>query len=113
MTWCWPELPSHSYAKSSFTNRQVDSNCNSILKPADSNGVTMELKIKVENIYEPLMPCLYYNSVPTFVSDRPSVSIKLLINQYDCFIEKQLQCSSSKSNTPRSVPEIHNSLKFL
>ena len=42
-------------------------------------------------------------SVPTFVSDRPSVSIRLLINQHDYFIRQQLQLLASKSDTSRSV----------
>ena len=40
------------------------SNCNSIIRSGDSNGVTMELKIKVEYSwaypFDPLIPCFYY-----------------------------------------------------
>ena len=46
MTWFWPEVPSHNYVKRSVTKSQgycdlpsseIDSNCNSLFRPADSN----------------------------------------------------------------------------
>ena len=44
-----------------------------------------------------------YRSISAFVSDRLSVSIRLLINQRDYFIGWQLQRSTSKSDTSRSI----------
>ena len=41
--------------------------------------------------------------IPSFVSDRLSVSIRSLINQHDCFIGHKLQLLASKSDTSRSV----------
>ena len=43
------------------------------------------------------------SSVPTFVSDRLSASIRLLINQHDCFIGHQLLLLAFKSDTSRFV----------
>lgn len=45
-----------------------------------------------------------YRSFWTIVSDRSSVSIRLLIIQHGCCIGQQLERSTSKSDTLRSVP---------
>ena len=45
-----------------------------------------------------------YRSVWTIVSDRSSVSIRLLIIEHGCCIGQQLERSTSKSDTLRSVP---------
>ena len=42
------QLPTVKVSVCSITISQINSNCNSILKPGDSNGVTMELRGKVE-----------------------------------------------------------------
>ena len=43
---------------------EIHSYCNSILRPADSNGVTKDAKGKVENswacTFQPLVTCFHY-----------------------------------------------------
>ena len=45
-----------------------------------------------------------YRSVPSFVSDMPSIPMRLLVIQRDCSIVYQLKRSSSETDTFRSVP---------
>ena len=55
---------------------EINSNCNSILRPTDKNGVTMEIKKEYSwtSTFEPRVPCFHYagwsHSVPAFLSDR-------------------------------------------
>ena len=94
-----------------FPISEISSNCNSILFQTIVNELLLTSKEMQSKVGHVLLSHLYHvsiisdscRSVPTFVSDRLSVSIRLLINRHDYFIRQQLQLSASKSDTSRSV----------